>query len=486
MAATTTRRGHPGSVLPDDPYSRMRHHEVLDRAPRYRARSTTMPEVAGDPYTAWPDLIRDVFGAYHAPEAPMVLPDTEIRGDRALHRELVEALTLDEAFQSTRSLTRDKPLESCLATMACAHLLEGELTGRIADAARAQQDAQAAQDNLDRAHQEGAVPEDIAELTAAAEQAHDEARDAAQAARHAIAGAVSATTEEVNTKIKAVSTVPGLGPGERHRLPLDRQITLAETWTGNPALARIARLAGRLRRDMTAARSRSRTAHHTPIRPEQGDDLARLTADEIVAMRHPRLRRDFMLRLAEQQATCWQMKGDDHESRGPVVILADSSGSMEGPRNEWAKALAIACITIAHKDRRDALFVNFASASEQEVIELAHRARHTDLTAVATGFFGGGTAITAALGVAEGVIRRAPRFTRADIVLITDGHDTWGPDAASQHQRLADLGVQIHTIAVHTRAGDYLTNVSTTLAHTQDMELTSPNPAARSIAAAAL
>jgi uncharacterized protein with von Willebrand factor type A (vWA) domain len=95
------------------------------------------------------------------------------------------------------------------------------------------------------------------------------------------------------------------------------------------------------------------------------------------------------------------------------LIAGDGSGSMAGSKETWAKALAIATILQAKKERRKAHGIIFG-ASEQEIFEIDVD-RLEDL---ATASFHMGTNFGPPLRWAEGQFQENPR---ADFLFITDG-----------------------------------------------------------------
>lgn len=96
-----------------------------------------------------------------------------------------------------------------------------------------------------------------------------------------------------------------------------------------------------------------------------------------------------------------------------MLVAVDGSGSMEGPREIWAKALAIATVLQAKKEKRKARGIIFG-ASEKEIFEIDL----DKLEDLATASFHMGTDFEAPLAWAEDKLREMPR---ADFLFITDG-----------------------------------------------------------------
>jgi uncharacterized protein with von Willebrand factor type A (vWA) domain len=194
-------------------------------------------------------------------------------------------------------------------------------------------------------------------------------------------------------------------------------------------LRRIAELAGRLER-IAAAKARSR------VRPgvgelhgiDLGGDLARLLPSELVALRHPRLRLALLARLLERRALSYSMEGREPQSRGPIVVLLDESGSMrEAGKDIWSKAVTLALLSTATRQRRSWHLVAFNGAIIRELTIPAGHATAADIQAALDHGCGGGTDFDAPVIRAAELIRTSPTMKQADVVIITDGEDALDP-----------------------------------------------------------
>jgi len=66
-----------------------------------------------------------------------------------------------------------------------------------------------------------------------------------------------------------------------------------------------------------------------------------------------------MFRAVQRQVLQYQLSGNEVLGRGPLVLLLDKSGSMEGPKDTWATALALALLEHAHAERRPFALIDF-------------------------------------------------------------------------------------------------------------------------------
>ncbi len=152
---------------------------------------------------------------------------------------------------------------------------------------------------------------------------------------------------------------------------------------------------------------------------EQGADLARALPAELAKLCHPRRRLDFMRTLLERQVLQYQLSGNETLGRGPLVLLLDKSGSMEGPKDTWATALALALLEHAHAERRAFALIDFnGHVTYEATVEPGGQLPHEALFVSC----GGGTSIATAFERGLEIIATHPRaLRRSDIVLITDG-----------------------------------------------------------------
>jgi len=157
----------------------------------------------------------------------------------------------------------------------------------------------------------------------------------------------------------------------------------------------------------------------------RGAELSRLLPAELVALRHPVLRRDFTRRLLEAHLLQYSLRTPERAGRGPMVVCIDGSSSMAGDKEIWAKAVSITLLDIAQRQRRPFRSICFAGPDTPlHVLDWSGRARAVpdtrQLLALAEHFPGGGTDFQTPLSAAVACLRQS-RYRRGDIVFITDG-----------------------------------------------------------------
>ncbi len=190
-------------------------------------------------------------------------------------------------------------------------------------------------------------------------------------------------------------------------------------------LRQIIALAGRYRR-LAQAKQRSKTLHGRDdmVGVVLDGDIARLLPQELVSLCDPDLELDAMRRIVERQAMCRDYRGIESVAKGPIVVVVDESGSMDGDKIHTAKALALALAWVARQQQRWCCLVGFSDDHEGHFHVCLPSKPDTDgLMAWLEHFYGGGTNPTVPLATVPGKWNtplQCPKG-KTDMILITDG-----------------------------------------------------------------
>ncbi len=186
---------------------------------------------------------------------------------------------------------------------------------------------------------------------------------------------------------------------------------------------------------------------------ELGSDVERLVPTELV---YPRLY--FNMKISEGKLLLYDKALP--ECKGPLYVLLDKSGSMEGDKIKWAKATAIALFMKSRRECRE-YFIRPFDGSPHQLVKISRRLKSNEVLSfvdyLARIRSGGGTDITKALTVACDDIRHGNSKGVSDIILITDGEDR-----ISEHlirKKLKALGIKLITVMIMGENRD-LRNVS--------------------------
>jgi uncharacterized protein with von Willebrand factor type A (vWA) domain len=164
-------------------------------------------------------------------------------------------------------------------------------------------------------------------------------------------------------------SIPGTGTGLGSDLPISSIRGLAQRLRDDARLRRIALLAGRLKR-IAASKQRQKVKHGADEVTDitQGADIARLLPSELSKLGRRTLRLLFMRDLLERQCLQYQLTGAEVLGKGPLVVALDKSGSMDGPRDVWATALALALLEQAQRENRMFALLLFDAGVKYEAI----------------------------------------------------------------------------------------------------------------------
>lgn len=295
-----------------------------------------------------------------------------------------------------------------------------------------QEQAQAARKQAQ--HEEERVEEAAEALEEETEQIEDATR---QAARDACSSAEQ-EVEQMEAAIKSYSNGYGdAGPGTGttpSAMTLKDKIDLAKKVGETPILQQVAELAGRMVRiAMEVQKSKIKHPPTHLVGVEVGDKLAKVLPSELAYLSTVQLTPVFYQRYADRQLMQRRMVGYQKQGRGPVIAVLDSSGSMrmrlgnKATKEAWSKAVALALLAIARKQKRDFAILHFSDSywgKENRAVKSfvfpRGEAAATDLIATTEFYIGGGTEFKPWMDEALRQVDDS-RFSRADVILVSDG-----------------------------------------------------------------
>ena len=241
--------------------------------------------------------------------------------------------------------------------------------------------------------------------------------------RDALREAVTAAHGQLDEVEAELAGFCGWGQGEmRPGGDVDERARLAALLKKNEKLRRLGVMAGRMRRiAMLKRRTRSKHARDEVSDIERGNDLARVLPSELVKLCDPALALDFARGFVEGGLAEYRLHGRERQGRGPVVICIDSSGSMEGEREVWSKAVALALLQLAVAEKRRCRLVQFDDVVRRTDDFAPGKVDGRVVMEAMAPFFGGGTDFEKPLTKAMEAINDDVGLKQADVVLITDG-----------------------------------------------------------------
>lgn len=311
-------------------------------------------------------------------------------------------------------------------------------------------------DEMEKEAVEACLAQDEAQAQAQAAQAsYQEAMDAqapqiAQALNLA-AGQAQERATEATEFVAGFSLAAGGDPSQID--PMMAQAA-AQALEKNQNLKDLAELLGWAKRTVRgewrkSPRARTNMVGYTigELRPERMAPVewaAMLSGDET-------LETDWLRRVVDGGIRHRKFEGDERQGRGPLVLVRDESGSMNGKPHALAVALEWALLEIARRDNRDFYSIPFSGSGRFHVWQ-APRPGSPDPESVLEHlghFYGGGTEPYGPITKALELIQDGD--LRADILVITDG--IFGQSPVGFVDRLeavkADCPIRIETIMIN-------------------------------------
>lgn len=257
---------------------------------------------------------------------------------------------------------------------------------------------------------------------------------------------------KANESAQAISLLTSLGfsptgGGSGQQVDVPEEL-IAEVLK-NPTFREILRKAGRMLEEhssggkTTLANGRCDVVGIVP-----SDDLSRTTPmfRTRIASSTP-LRSVAQAELLQRQAQSFEQRGEDHRRRGPMVLLADRSGSMAGRREQLCRGFSVATLVACYKERRVCVAVSFDDSAKAEVMIPGNTATLARAIACVSIGAGGGTNVPVALNEAHASLKKHALLEKcSDFSIATDG--AFDPLTKQQLEKVLPRGGRLFQVAI--------------------------------------
>jgi uncharacterized protein with von Willebrand factor type A (vWA) domain len=444
------------SVIYHDDYDSAAYAETLKMSSRLSGTvqdaSARLP-IAGD-------LIEDLFYSFYRP-SPQLVDEGELSPSAQVARAILAEIMATTQWESVRKAgTVSDQLYSAIATATVAQSVvntfdekvllklqelreaeeeaekmfsQAETLEDLAQQAKGDkaqalyEQAKAARETAEREQEQ--AQELAEELAEQAEEIEDNSRQAARAALESAEEDIEATEAAINTFTNGYSTGgKGSGSGGSGTMPLKEKMSLAAKVGKSERLKQIAELTGRMTR--IALQCQKSKIKHPPdeiVGVATGRDLGKTLPVELAQLSDPELEIFFFKKYTESQLMQLDMVGSEKQGRGPLVVALDSSGSMgdllggKASKEAWSKAVTLALLAIARKQKRDFAVIHFSHGQQMKVYEFPRgEATPNDLIACTDYFIKGGTEYHYWMQKALSLVEMS-RYDRADVICVSDG-----------------------------------------------------------------
>lgn len=335
-------------------------------------------------------LTEDVFNSFFKSK-----PEFQAEAPQ-LQRELIESMQQLPEYKDLRSETVHDDISSALASAK----LAPDLVSRLVQIEQKRQEQQ--KNNPDGKPDPG-IPGDLkSEIRAQMRKGLNNAQ------------------EQIDNWSECV-TGWGIKPGELQKLPLKEKLELVKNLLSTAKFRQIAELAGRLRNIANASMAMTPThGNDELVDITQGDNISRILPTELLKLkRTPAL---FMKDLLERKLLQYNLRGEEPQGRGPIVVCVDISGSMQGQREIWAKAVMLALAHICDRQNRAFAVVTFdTQVRHHKVYESGKLELKEKIDLAMIHMKGGGTAFMPPLKKGFEIVSKVGKMNKADIIFVTDG-----------------------------------------------------------------
>ena len=199
----------------------------------------------------------------------------------------------------------------------------------------------------------------------------------------------------------------------------------------NPSLMEVFKKAGSLLEAMESKKVKDQNCNDNLTGIIQGRNLRHLTTGSRNLLCDPVTENLFYDKFCRNQLDIFDYEGEIDKSRGPIMLLVDESGSMQGNRFLLAKAIAVAFAHLATKEKRNITIVFFNSSvsavytiKDKKCVCLGNGEKFdldfsVLLNAMATKEVRGGTNFDKPFNKAFDL---NPLEDKADMIMVTDGN----------------------------------------------------------------
>jgi len=243
-------------------------------------------------------------------------------------------------------------------------------------------------------------------------------------------------------------------------MPLEERLELAKDLKDNKKLQKIAKKMGSMKRLALSVEKQKVNKQPDEIQKiEQGNDLSRVLPSELVHL-DEESEVLFLKKYNDGELLQYDLEGKEKKGDGPIIACVDTSGSMQGDKEIWAKGVAAGLYHIAK--RRDRPFVGILFAASKEAMKVYNMDPNelSDNTLVkrfknfCEMMLGGGTNFEHPLRKSVNIINEDETYEKADIAFITDGEAEISDELKTDLAKLKDkMEFKIFGVGIGDDAG---------------------------------
>ena len=431
-----------------DPYDEYVYRDISD----YEG----IRELEFEDFPTLQELLFDTFNLFYKME-PRFIDDDKIRPEYRVNKTILKKAVNTEEYDRLRTTTKLDEMNSAVATVYFVRTVISELIKR--DFKRKFENIKETMDNMVKTaskmdqlgqQMQSADPKTRKKL----ENQMNSLNQQIQQLQQMLNAQVNSLSDSIGQTIvsKAVEEASkaareyreaeravmtwGTTPGSLVRLPASERLKVANLLMKNRKLRELAKMLGKMKNVFTSTKkSKIRRPVSEIYDVTIGSDVDKAIPVELAKLHVPELKLDFLKRFAEGQLMTYKLRDKQKVGKGDFVVCVDISGSMQGQKEVWAKAVALACLDHSLKQKRRFAVVMFDS-KVQYAETFTKPPSIEDIVEIAETFTGGGTNFERPLTVASEIISEG--LKKADILFITDGECSVSEEFLNNFRKFKD------------------------------------------------
>lgn len=376
--------------------------------------------------TGFMRLFEDLFGSLYK-QAPSLLDEQSISEEFRGNREHIKKLMESSDYEKLRESTA---LNRSLSVVSAQKLAKSILEANPEDSRNRKalkEEAEYLQELINQA-EESASPQNEAYLVSKIEESEKKI----ELLRSSLINNQTVSTQTVRNGLKELAesveqfttSLRGFGFSDEQieRISPDRTLKLLDSLVNNFKVKELVKLIGRFRKIANRLLKKSVQKENFTISGiTMGDEISEATENELANFSHARLRYDSLRRWQDGELELYEREDTITSGKGPVVAVIDTSGSMEGEKEAYAKALTMSYLEVARKQKRDMYIIYFNDYVQKEYFLKKGRTTPENIIEILSFCSGGNTNFEKPLNRAKKIITTNSCFLNADILFVTDG-----------------------------------------------------------------
>ncbi|MEM0165295.1 MAG: VWA domain-containing protein [Saccharolobus sp.] len=391
----------------------LRGIDYRDPLVKYRGEriSYTLKKLLGKDVQVNESFLVDTYYVHYLP-LPVTKGKSEIKQNQNIMYSLVDSILSSDIVLKNREYSIVNSAVSLALTVSYVQNLIEELE-RIKKTSQSMEERESAEQILNSLMKGGSPKEGN-------EQKNVNQQSMEKVLKQANEKAISKAIEDANAVRSMQKIVGGNSAGTGSALTFEGEIHEVLRLARNTEVKRLLEfLSGAPKLGSITKRRTVRFSKGELYGYEEGSDIERIVYSELAL---PDVL--FNLKLAEGQLLLYQKQ--IKETLGPIYLLLDKSGSMDGEKILWAKAVALALYTRARRENRD-FFLRFFDNIPYPLIKVQKNAKSKDVIKMIEYIGkirgGGGTDISRSIISACEDIKEGHVKGVSEIILLTDGED---------------------------------------------------------------